>query len=382
MTNEDTKTDDENDGGEENETELLAWLKATLLAYVARVRAEFAKATDEIAPQLYGTLDRLHIPRSALKPLALAAVVLVAALVVPAAPFGGDPAPEPTAEPEGGNTTVSPPADTPDSDSTDDGDDSTSDEGDMATEYRQVVTTGPSSETAPAAPKQVMTSAGSQTMSVETGVVDGEPAIILEDDRTHDGRWVSIDTSWFEQHLGKVPANAYIDHETNGSYAAPIRVQGTSAAFYVEGFSSNTVTFDGELQVTADSATDGDTITYEAPNGGENLSVELTGVENTKPMSTSTRVSGSESFTTTVGGTTAPRDEAVTFTGVETTSSGSSSFGTLSDGGTASVDVGGNQDARDEEVTVTGTESTSSGSSSFGTVANGHSTSVSVGGNI
>jgi len=31
-------------------------------------------------------------------------------------------------------------------------------------------------------------------MAVETAVVDGEPAIVLDDERTPDGRWVSIET--------------------------------------------------------------------------------------------------------------------------------------------------------------------------------------------
>ncbi|SMO92763.1 hypothetical protein SAMN06264867_1261, partial [Halorubrum cibi] len=134
--------------------------------------------------------------------------------------------------------------------------------------------------------------------------------------------------------------------------------------------------------MSAESATDGDTITYEAPNGGENLSVELTGVENTKSMSTSSTVSGSESLTATVGGTTAPRNEEVTLTGVETTSSGSASLGTLSDGSTESVDVGGNQPAIDEGVTLTGVETITSDSASLGTLSDGESTSVSVDGNI
>ncbi|SMO91930.1 hypothetical protein SAMN06264867_1224, partial [Halorubrum cibi] len=282
MTDQDTNTDDESDGEESNEKQLIAWLKATLVAYLARVRGAVSQSVGEIAPQLRGMFSNVHVPAGAVKPLLLAGVLLVAAIAVPAAPFGSGDA-GPSVEPETGNTTVdvddeaqSPTPDTSEPSGTADG----SDSGDEQPTYRQVLTSRVEAPgTAPAAPKQVQTSAGSQTMAVKTGVVDGEPAIMLEDDRTHDGRWVAIDTSWFEQHLGQVPARAYIDHETNGSYSAPITVQGGSAAFYVEGFSSNTVTFDGELQVSAESATDGDTITYEAPNGGENLSVELTGVE-------------------------------------------------------------------------------------------------------
>jgi len=57
-------------------------------------------------------------------------------------------------------------------------------------------------------------------MAVETAVVDGEPAIVLDDDRTHDGRWVSIETAWLKDAIGEVPDAAYIDHEGN-EYAAP-----------------------------------------------------------------------------------------------------------------------------------------------------------------
>ena len=237
-------------------------------------------------------------------------------------------------------------------------------------------------EDAPAPPDQVRASAGSQTMSVETAVVDGEPAIVLEDDRTHDGRWVSIDTAWFQEHVGEIPSAAYIAHEDGTEYAAPLNVRGDSAAFYVREFSTNTVTFDGEVRLSGSQAGDGSQFQYELANttGINDPAINLTGVENTEAASTSISATGSDTLPIDVGGTAAPRDETVTLTGVEETSAGSLSLGPVSDGYSTTVDVGGNQPTRNAEVTLTG-QSTDDQQSYSGTLSPGESRSISVDGN-
>ncbi|VTT86114.1 Streptococcal hemagglutinin protein [Halorubrum sp. DM2] len=240
---------------------LWAWVKPRAQSAVERVRDEFAQATNELAPQLRGALSGVSVPKRALKPLALVVVLLFAAVALgPAAPFASDSGPiDNGTEPVVG-TTYEP---------VDDG------------EYRNVVTSrlGSLTSDAPPAPNEVRTSAGSQTMSVETTMRDGEPAIVLEDDRTHEGRWVAIETSWFDENVGEVPEAAYIEHENGSEYASPIETRGGEAAFYVQEFSTNTVTFSGEFTISA-TATDGDSFTYNATDGGDDLSINVTGVSN------------------------------------------------------------------------------------------------------
>ena len=312
------KTDtngEESDDEQSDEQTLMTRAKLAILALwsclrsrvgsaVERVRDELAQASDELAPQLRGALSGVSVPKRALKPLGLAAVLLFAAVALgPAAPLGGDTGPVDNGTEPVVGTTYEP---------VDDG------------EYRNVVTSrlGSLTSDAPPAPNEVRTSAGSQTMSVETTVRDGEPAIVLEDDRTHDGRWVAIETSWFDEHVGEVPEAAYIEHEDGGEYASPIETRGGEAAFYVQGFSTNTVTFSGEFTISA-TATDGDSLTYNATDGGDDLVINATGVDNTGTGKSLTRSFGpglSDSFT--VGGNTKPQNATVEIDEAEPSATG------------------------------------------------------------
>jgi len=268
MTDENTNTHSDDDDREESDADLTQRLKEYALALYAWLRAQVTQSVEEIAPQLRGAVAGVSIPRRAIKPLAVAGVLLVSAIVLgPAAPLGDEPAVE-TEEPVSGETYEAE---------------------DAPTLNGATLNTLPSSFTgasadAPAPPEQVRASAGSQTMNVETAVVDGEPAIVLEDDRTHDGRWVSIETAWLEETVGEIPSAAYIDHEEDGEYAAPLNVRGDSAAFYVRGFSTNTVTFDGEVTLSGSQAADGTQYEYDLENtsGVEDPSIDLTGVENSE----------------------------------------------------------------------------------------------------
>lgn len=132
------------------------------------------------------------------------------------------------------------------------------------------------------APPQVSASAGSQTMDVTATTVDGEPALVLSDSRVHEGRWVSVPTDWFNQSVGGVPRAAYIEHESGESYTTPTHVRGNDMAFYVEEFSTNTVTFSGEVVLSGNPAADGTSYQYSLPevDSANNFSVEVTGSSN------------------------------------------------------------------------------------------------------
>jgi len=135
---------------------------------------------------------------------------------------------------------------------------------------------------APPKPSDVRASAGTQTMEIETTAVDGEPALVLSDARTHDGRWVSVPTEWLEEVHGDVPSTVTIEHESGDVYSESVRVRGESAAFYVRGFSSNTVTFSGEVEVSGNPADDGSQYSYDLSDVDDtsDVSINMTGVAN------------------------------------------------------------------------------------------------------
>jgi hypothetical protein len=365
MTDNNDNSVTDNDIDEEGEQSLRARAKAYLLGAYAYVAGAIAQSVEEIAPQLRG-LSLPGVSSRAAKSIFLAGVLITAAVAMPADPFDGSETTVETQDPVQGETYEAT-------------EQAPSFDGESMNQLPSTFTDAAAD--APDPPDQVRASAGSQTMNVQTSVVDGEPAIVLEDDRTHEGRWVSIDTAWFEENLGEVPNAAFITHESGNEYAAPLQVRGDSAAFYVREFSTNTVTFDGEVRLSGAQAGDGSQFQYELANttGINDPSLNLTGVENTAPASSSVSATNGDTLGIDVGGTTSPRDETVTLTGIEETSAGSLSPGTVSDGYSTTVNVGGNQPAQDASVTFTGDRTVNTVSDS-GSVGN-EDISVSIGGN-
>ncbi|QKY18295.1 hypothetical protein [Halorubrum sp. CBA1229] len=363
-TNPDTGTD----ADEDDEQNLKQRAKAYLLAAYAYVAGAISQSVEEIAPQLR-SVSLPGVSSRAAKSLLLAGVLITAAVAMPADPFGGGETTVETQDPVQGETYEAT-------------EQAPSFDGESMNQLPSTFTDAAAE--APEPPDKVRASAGSQTMNVQTSVVDGEPAIVLEDERTHEGRWVSIDTAWFEEHLGEVPNAAFITHESGNEYAAPLQVRGDSAAFYVREFSTNTVTFDGEVQLSGAQAGDGSQFQYELANtsGVNDPSINLTGVENTATASTSVSATNGDTFPIDVGGTASPRDETVTLTGIEETSSGSLSPGTVSDGYSTTIDVGGNQPVESETVTLTGKGSTTQQSKSGSVNGGSDSFTVSPSGNV
>ncbi|TKX35038.1 hypothetical protein EXE51_16325, partial [Halorubrum sp. CGM5_25_10-8B] len=388
MPNNHTTDDNKNDDGEESDRELKATVKAyALLVYaylrggLRRVFDEFAKAADEIAPQLTGALSGVSVPARAWKPLGLAAVLILAAVAIPAAPLGDDPsASVETQEPVEGETFET--ETEPDTDS------ETSTEPERSTLNGATLNELPSSflggsADAPEPPEQVRASAGSQTMNIETAVVDGEPAIVLEDDRTHDGRWVSIETSWFEEQLGEVPNAAYVTHEDGSRYAAALNVRSNSAAFYVREFSTNTVTFDGEVTLSGEEAGDGTEFQYDLNTTDVGApSINLTGIETTNNRTVSATTTGT--IDPDVGGTAAPPETTLTVEGNGFGSrTVSDSVTSVSGGYSTSVNLEGSLTDTPETaaptIDVTGVENTAQDSTS-GTFTDGGSVPFNIGG--
>ncbi len=108
---------------------------------------------------------------------------------------------------------------------------------------------------------EVRASNGSQTMQLAVVQAEDDVALELSDDRVHDGRWVSVSPKWFQEVYGEVPDTAYVEHESGSSYSTTVHVRDDEAAFYVREFSTNEVTFSGEVTIDAH-AGDGSTFTY------------------------------------------------------------------------------------------------------------------------
>lgn len=162
-------------------------------------------------------------------------------------------------------------------------------------------------------------------LGVTIGEVSGSPALVFSDDVNHDGREVAVDAMTLEETLGDRPTTAYGLHEDGSEWTSPISYENGMAVFEVPRFSSNTVTFDGEITLTGSPAENGTAYSYELADSEQtdNLTVTLTGNENRINHTQSyTEQTNGNTFSHDVDGTTAPEAATVSLKGTLTPGTG------------------------------------------------------------
>ncbi|WP_241432656.1 hypothetical protein [Haloarcula marismortui] len=208
----------------------------------------------------------------------------------------------------------------------------------------------------------------------------GDRALVFRDNSSHSGRDVAVPADAVRETVGHVPNVVHGVHEDGTSWTAEVEARNGLLIFYIPHFSSNSVTFEGEVSIRETPAVDGSTTNYQigdSSNTGE-FEINVSGADSseTETVSGSALTDGS-TLDFQVAGTDPATDASVTFTGHEETSPASSS-GT----GSGTVSVGGNVDPTGEQVSVTGDTSSTTDSASGTGVSPSHSTSLSVGGNL
>ncbi|WP_420182847.1 hypothetical protein ACNO8S_16300 (plasmid) [Haloarcula sp. KBTZ06] len=230
-------------------------------------------------------------------------------------------------------------------------------------------------------------SAGAQTLRASTTTVDGEPALNLTDDRTHDGRWVGVSTDWLKDQHGSVPAVVGVVHESGAVYQEEVHVRDGEAQFWVSGFSTNTITFGGTLQIDGQPATTGTTHLYEVRDldSATDPEITLTGQVNTERDTKQViGVTDGQLIPLAVAGDNLePRNPEVTFTGVEQTTTDAGLFSTtLSDGETVNYNIDGNQPATNVSTTFIGKSTSNRRTVSASNLGDRDTFSYDAGGNI
>ena len=117
-------------------------------------------------------------------------------------------------------------------------------------------------------------------------VLDGDrlDRVVLSDEVNHDGREVALSLEALEEGVDELPDRVYGVHESGEEWSSELRVEDESVVFDVPRFSTNEVSFVGEISIEADPAEHGAEFDYVL---GENESVEdldlsITGQTNSK----------------------------------------------------------------------------------------------------
>ncbi|MGB9953545.1 hypothetical protein ACOZ4F_14245 [Haloarcula marismortui] len=208
----------------------------------------------------------------------------------------------------------------------------------------------------------------------------GDRALVFRDNSSHSGRDVAVPADAVRETVGHVPNVVHGVHEDGTSWTAEVEARNGLLIFNIPHFSSNSVTFEGQVSIQETPAVDGSTTNYQvgdSSNTGE-FQINVTGADSTETETVSgSALADGSTLDLRVAGTDPATDASVTFTGHEETSPGSAS-GT----GSGTATVGGNVNPSGEAVSVTGDVSTAAASTSGTGVSPGHQTSISVGGNI
>lgn len=127
----------------------------------------------------------------------------------------------------------------------------------------------------------VSTSENADTLSVSIGSHPDTGGLVmtLSDDENHAGREVSVDADALVDGVGRKPTIVYGTHENGSRWTSSIRYEDGAAVFDVPHFSTNTVTFEGEISLQGNAATDGAKYTYDVTDvdAVENFTIDVTG---------------------------------------------------------------------------------------------------------
>lgn len=151
-------------------------------------------------------------------------------------------------------------------------------------------------------------------------------AVVIQDPVHDDGRRIAFTNDVMHDAAGFVIDMIHGVHENDGLWRAGVKTSGSYKVFEIPHFSTNTVTFGGDVSINANPATDGTSYTYEVSDldSVEDPSVNFTGHTNTEwDNQSTTGISNGGTFSADVAGNMQPtgpssNDEPqVIFTGNE-----------------------------------------------------------------
>jgi len=135
----------------------------------------------------------------------------------------------------------------------------------------------------------------------------GEPVLRAIDDKNHEGRTIAVDATTLADAVGHRPAVAHGDHSSGEEWSAGIDYENGYAKIDVPKFSTNEITFDGEVNVRGN-VSDGSTLTYDidSADGVDEVNATLTGTVNSEWNNHSASASAGESDPINIGGNVDP----------------------------------------------------------------------------
>ncbi|MFC7068083.1 hypothetical protein ACFQL9_00380 [Halobaculum lipolyticum] len=171
-------------------------------------------------------------------------------------------------------------------------------------------------------------------------------ALVISDSVNHEGREVALPMSSVKAALGYVPDLVHGVHDDGSTWTRSVREESGLLVFEVPHFSDNAVTFESTVSVAASPATNGTSLSWGLSDldAASDVSVNLTGVNNTERASVSGMASSGDEISVSVEGSYPPTNATVS---IDSTSTASSPTTTIRE-----TDRGGSGPSLDHSTTI------------------------------
>lgn len=173
----------------------------------------------------------------------------------------------------------------------------------------------------------------------------GDRALVFRDNSSHAGRDVAVPADAVRETVGHVPNVVHGVHEDGTSWTAQVEARNGLLIFHIPHFSSNSVTFSGEVSLQETPAVDGSKVTYDVTDSSraDEYDISLTGVDSTETETVSAAgLSDGDTFSLGVAGTDPATNAQVTFAGDGYNRWDNRSGSNLRNGDSVSLGVDGN----------------------------------------
>lgn len=162
---------------------------------------------------------------------------------------------------------------------------------------------------------EVTISTRSRALGLGQSPLEPKLALVLRDDVREEGRTVALPAAPIVDALGHRPKMVSGLHESGERWTAHVRREGHLLKFDVPHFSTNTITFTGQVDLTANPAVDGSTLTYDVDDldAADNFTIDVTGHTATESdLESAGKVGDSQSMSVSIAGNTDPTGPSAT----------------------------------------------------------------------
>jgi len=157
-----------------------------------------------------------------------------------------------------------------------------------------------------------------EVMGTDANVVGGgQMALVFRDAEDHESREIAVDAGLLREALGYTPETVRGTHSSGETWRSEARYQDGSLVLTIESFSSNTVTFSGQVDVSLAGATNGTSAQWSLSDydSASDVTINTTGQTNTEAEQIQATITDGGTVNADIAGSVAPGTTEINISG-------------------------------------------------------------------